>query len=110
MDQDDTETSARFFERFPHRQHRIRFTGQAEIQQNEIVDREPWAPPAGYRYFTAVRNVAPGVRLRLYACAPECCETDVDEITARALFESLATPKIWDLDAALREVMAEARK
>ena len=103
-----TEADARFFERFPHRQYRVRLSGQAEIRQNEIIDGKPWAPPAGFRLFTLVRSIAPGVRMRLYIPAPEGVETDVDEVTARAVFEARATPQVWEIEKALRNV-AEAR-
>ena len=103
-----TQADALFFERFPHRKHRIRISGQAEIRQNEILDGKPWVPLAGFKFFTLVRNIAPGVRMRLYVPAPEACETDVDEATARAVFEARATPQVWEIEMAMRE-HAEAR-
>jgi hypothetical protein len=101
-----TQADARFFERFPHRKHRIRISGQAEIRQNEIMDGKPWATLAGFKFFTLVRNVAPGVRLRLYIPPPEGCETDVDEVTARTIFEARATPQVWEIEKAMREYAA----
>ena len=60
-----TQADRLFFERFPHRQHRVRLASQAEIEQEESLRGVVlWVDP-GCRIFTAVRNVPPGFRLRL---------------------------------------------
>ncbi len=96
-----------FFERRPDRMHRVRLASQAEIGQNEILEGPHEAPP-GCRIFTIVRNIAPGVRQRLFVFALEGSETDLSEATARAAFETAATPRTWEIEAALRKA-AEAR-
>ena len=78
-----TESDRRFFERFPHRQHRVRHSHRGEIGQNEIVEGKPLTPPAGFRWFTAVRNVYSGARLRIFTLNAEAAEIDLDEATAR---------------------------
>jgi hypothetical protein len=98
----------RFFERFPHRQHRVRLTSQAELAQNELLEGRPATPPPGCRVFTIVRNIAPGVRLRIYAFGLEGAETDLSELTARAIFEAAATPRTWEIEAQMRKAV-EAR-
>jgi hypothetical protein len=103
-----TQADAKFFERFPHRRHRVRLASDAEIGHREILEGEPvWMPP-GCRIFAVVRNIAPGVRLRMYIRGLEGSETDLDEATARAIFEASATSKTWEIEAELRKV-AEAR-
>jgi hypothetical protein len=103
-----TQADRRFFERFPNRKHRVRLASQAEIGQNEILQGETvWLPP-GYRWFTVVRNVAPGARLRLFVRYLEDAETDLDEATAREIFLSAATPHTWKVEAQLRKAV-EAR-
>jgi len=103
-----TQADRRFFERFPNRKHRVRLASQAEIGQNEILqDETVWLPP-GYRWFTVVRNVAPGARLRLFVRYLEDAETDLDEATAREIFELASTEQTRKIEAGLRTAI-EAR-
>jgi hypothetical protein len=103
-----SQADRRFFERFPHRKHRVRLASQAEIGQNEILQGETvWLPP-GYRWFTVVRNVAPGARLRLFVRYLEDAETDLDEATAREIFELASTEQTRKIEAGLRTAI-EAR-
>jgi hypothetical protein len=103
-----SQADKRFFERFSGRQHRVRLSSEAEIEQTEILQGEPVWLPAGYRWFTVVRNVAPGARLRLFVRYLEDAETDLDEATAREIFLSAATPHTWKVEAQLRKAV-EAR-
>jgi hypothetical protein len=103
-----TPAEDKFFERFPNRRHRVRLASDAEIAHHEILEGEPmWMPP-GRRIFAVVRNIAPGVRLRIYIRGLEGSEIDLDEATARAIVEASATSKTWEIEAELRKV-AEAR-
>jgi hypothetical protein len=103
-----TQADRRFFERFPHRKHRIRLASRAEIAQNEFLDGQPVWLPEGLRVFTAVRNIAPGVRMRLFLRGLEGSETDLDEQTALAIYEAAETPRSQEIEAELRKA-AEAR-
>jgi hypothetical protein len=100
-----SQADERFFERFSGRQHRVRLSSAAEIEQTEILQGEPAWLPAGYRWFTVVRNVAPGARLRLFVLYQEDAETDLDEATAREIFLSAATPHMWKIEAQLRKAV-----
>ena len=104
-----TQADRRFFERRPDRQHRIRLTSQAEIDQQALLDRKPPWIPQGFRLFTVVRNVAPGYRMRLFVRSPEGAETDLDESTCRQVFECAATPKVWEIEADTRRMAAGVR-
>ena len=97
-----------FFERFPHRKNRVRFAGKAEVDQHSIVDGNP-PPPPGYRFYVAVRNVAPGYRLRQFIVAAEGLETDLPEEAAWMIYEQALTPKMREVEADLRR-LAEERK
>lgn len=101
-----TQADRAFFERFPHRQHRIRLKSQAEIDQLTLLDGKPPWIPQGFRLFTVVRNVAPGYRLRLFVLSPEGSETDLSEATCRAVFERAATPEFWEIEAATHRMAA----
>jgi hypothetical protein len=103
-----TQADRRFFERFPHRQHRIRLSGQAELMQNTLLDGKPWAAEPGFKFFTLVKNLTPGTRMRLYIHAPEGWETDVDEAVARSVYEIQATPQTRKIEAQMRKAL-EAR-
>ena len=94
-----------FFERRPERMHRVRLSHSAEIRQNEIAAGALLDAPTGFLWFTVVRKVKPVVRMRLFTLNFDDAETDLDEDTARELFESLATPVLCDAEARLRKVM-----
>ena len=103
-----TQADRLFFERFPHRMHRVRLASQAEIEQREILESAVlWNPP-GCRIFAVVRNIAPGVRLRLMVRGLEGAETDLSEQMATAIFEGSATSLTWAIEAQMRKA-AEAR-
>jgi len=103
-----TQADRLFFERFPHRMHRVRLASQAEIEQQEMLESAVlWNPP-GCRVFAVVRNIAPGVRLRLMVRGLEGAETDLSEQMAAAIFEGSATPHTWVVEAQMRKA-AEAR-
>ena len=103
-----TQDDRRFFERFPHRQHRVRLASEVELQQRKLMEGAPLAIPPGFKVFVVVRNVFPGARMRLFLPAPEGRETDVSEVTARAIFEAVATPYTWEVEADMRR-LAEGR-
>ena len=98
-----TQGDRKFFERFPHRQHRVRLASRAELQQHELLEDAPLAIQPGFKVFVAIRKVLPGVRIRLLLLAPEGRETDVCEATARAIFEAVATPHTREVEARLRK-------
>jgi hypothetical protein len=103
-----TQADRLFFERFPHRMHRVRIASRAEIEQQELIQGAVlWVAPA-CRIFVAVRNVAPGCRLRLYIQGIEGAETDLTEEVAAAIFKDSASPKTWEIEAQMRKAL-EAR-
>ena len=100
-----TQGDRRFFERFPHRQHRVRLASEVELQQRKLMEGAPLAIPPGFKVFVVVRNVFPGARMRLFLAAPEGRETDVCEATARSVFEAVATPHTWEVEADVRRLV-----
>ena len=85
--------------------HCVRLSHSAEIRQNEIAAGALLDAPPGFLWFTVVRKITPVVRMRLFTLNFDDAETDLDEDTARELFESLATPVLRDAEARLRKVM-----
>jgi hypothetical protein len=99
-----TEADRLYFERLPRRQHRTRLSRRTEIEQAEIIDGEPMTTMPGCRWFMAVRNIVPGYRLWLFVPNLEGAETDLDEATAREVFEWVAEP-YRDVEARLRKAV-----
>jgi hypothetical protein len=103
-----TQADRLFFERFPHRRHRVRLASKVEIEQQELLEGVSiWSPPP-CRIFAVVRNIAPGVRFHLMVRGVEGAETDLSEKIAAAIFEDSATPQIWKIEADMRKA-AEMR-
>jgi len=98
-----------FFERFPHRCHRVRLASRAEIEQGRIISGRNLSLPPELRYFVAVKNIADGVRLRNFIVANEGMETDLPEIDAFAVNDAAATDKTRAIEAQLRRAV-EKRK
>ena len=92
------QSDRRFFERFPLRRYRVRLASQEERQQCEQLDGPT---PPGFAYYTSVRNVRDGARLRVFRLAPAGRGVDVDEIVAKAIFE-VALPNLKEVEAQLR--------
>jgi hypothetical protein len=104
-----SQSDRRFFERFPHRAHRVRLASQAEIAQRAILIDAAGPLPKQFRHFVAVRNIVPGVRLRNFVIGYDGAETDLDEVTACAVYDSAATDKTRWIEAQLRKAAARAR-
>lgn len=93
-----------FFERFPHRRHRVRIAGQAEIEQDLALTGSKRVMPPGKRLFMAVKYIAPGVRLRLLVVGPRDADTDLNEERARLVYEVVNNDKCREIEAQLREI------
>jgi ribosomal protein S7 len=81
---------------------------QAEIGQQEVLEGQPVSLPPFRRVFVAVRNIAPGVRMRLFVRGLEGAETDLHEMVARQIFEAAASPRTREIETMMRKA-AEAR-
>ena len=97
-----SQADRRFFVRRPDRQHRVRLASRAEIEQVKIAGGEPMTAPPGCRFFTVVRNIATGARMRFLVLNREDAETDLPETMARAIWEAAATPYMREIEAATR--------
>jgi hypothetical protein len=94
-----TESDRLYFERYPQRRHRVRLSHRAEIDQNELLGGEPLPVPPGFRWFTVVRNVCPGARLRVFTLNREDAEVDLDEPTCREIYQWLETSFMREVEA-----------
>jgi hypothetical protein len=84
-----TKADRLFFERFPARQYRVRLASPAEIEERRILENLPPIPD-GSRFFIAVRQIAPCIRMRALVVAPGDAETDIPENRCRAIFQQAA--------------------
>ena len=103
-----TQTDRRFFERYPHRRHRVRPADQAECEQHALLGGKPLALPPGSRLFIAIRNISPGARV--FFPAPEIRETDTSEAAAREVFKAVAPPQAWAAEAELRKAAGHSSR
>ena len=82
-----TQADRLFFARFPHRQYRGRLTRRAEITRQELIERPPDDDPARLPAVRGRPQYRPGCPLVFIFADLEGAETDLDETTARAIFE-----------------------
>jgi hypothetical protein len=100
-----TDADRKFFERFPHRQHRVRLAGRAEVEQDATLTGEsPRRLPPDLSRYGIVKNIAPGVRLRLIVIGHEGWDTDASEQAARERFEAARTSQISQIEQEMIEL------
>jgi len=92
-----------YFERFPHRNHRVRLAAAAELDGLRISSGEPLVIPPDRRVFLVVRQIAPGRHLFRFVLNHTDAAAEID-----ALSEVMAE-KIWEtgLPAWLADIEAE---
>jgi hypothetical protein len=59
-------------------------------------------PPPGMRHFAIVRNIDPGVRMRVFVTNAKHATTDVPEDLTAAIFDALAPPNFHEVEASFR--------
>jgi hypothetical protein len=100
-----TDADRKFFERFPHRQHRVRLAGRAEVEQDALLAGEsPRRLPADLSHYAIVKNFAPGVRLRVIVISDEGWDTDASEQSARERFEAARTSQVSQVEQEMIEL------
>lgn len=81
---------ARFFERRPDRSHRIRQASRAEVEIHHLTGRPRMTT---LRWYVAVRQLAPGVRFRVFACGLPDLDCDQPEDVCREVYERQQTER-----------------
>ncbi len=92
--QDDVERvlqgDARFFARFPDRNHRVRMAAQVEMALNSAVHGRHAIPDEpGARWFVAVKQLAPRTFARAFVQADPGASTDLSEDNAQRVYDHL---------------------
>jgi hypothetical protein len=99
------ESDRLYFERHPHRKHRIRRSHVAEILQVDFFTGEPHPTPPGWRWFSVIRNICPNARGRLFLLNREDSEIDLTEEVCRQVYEWLQTPGHSEVEEKVRATM-----
>lgn len=102
------EADRRFFERHAHRSYRVRTASQPEIATMGVLG-EPKILPDELAWFVAVRQIAPGIRLRHYLLSRRGAETDLSEAMCRAIYDAQQTERRAEIERSLERV-AEAKR
>ena len=80
-----SEADRKYFERFAYRRHRVRVAGRVELEEDRILLGRARSLPPGRQLYTAVRNVRPGLRLRMMFHGPADADPELfSEAKARA--------------------------
>ncbi len=107
-----TDGDARFFERFPERQHRVRLASTAEVETDAILKGEPDISTAsGSRWVVIVKQLAPGVRLRVVerSIGRDGNDFDLSEEMARWAYDQMVVPGSYMWERERQMVAALAR-
>ncbi len=107
-----TDGDARFFERFPERQHRVRLASTAEVETDAIIKGEPnISTVPGSRWIVIVKQLAPGVRLRVVerSIGREANDFDLSEEMARWAYDQMVVPGSYMWERERQMVAALAR-
>lgn len=103
-----SQADKRFFERFIHRQHRIRIAHRSEVESQCIVNGTTFEPDAApLQTFILVKSLAPHCRLRAGYVGAAGSNTDVGEDICRSIFEAIkaANPRLALIEAQMLQAL-----
>lgn len=94
---------ARFFERRPERSHRLRLSSVAEVEILRLLrPGNPLTP--GLRWYTAVRQVRKGFRMRVFSMGLPHLDCDESEEVSCWVFERNRNARDVETEASLRQI------
>ena len=77
-----------FFDRHKDRSHRLRLASRAEIAAYSLIGDKPNRLPEGQAWYSAIRQVRPGIRLRVVMAMRERADVDIfSETECRRIYE-----------------------
>jgi hypothetical protein len=101
-----SEADRKYFERFPQRRHHLRVAGRVEIEGEEIMRGRVMTAPPGRQFYTAVRNVRPGLRLRILFHGPADADPELfSEAQAQAIYAFHETEGHRAVEAQMIEII-----
>ena len=102
-----TQADRLFFERFPHREIRVRLARQAEIEQQAILDGKPPNIPQGYHVCHHPQCLS-GQPTAIVCARPARVLNRVSEDKlGRGSGKRQATPKVREIEAQMRKMAEE---
>jgi hypothetical protein len=100
-----SEADRKYFERFAHRRHRVRVAGRVELEEELLLLGRVRSVPAGWQFYTAVRNVRPGLRSRIVFLGPAYRDREFfSEAKALAIYVFHETEEHRVIEARMIEV------
>ena len=103
------ESDRRFFARRSDRSYRVRHTAPIEMRVHVEMGQAFVALFPGTRWFTAVRQVSPGYRIRGFYQSFHDAEIDLSEELSRALYDAACGPEGQQMAVALERVLRDVR-
>jgi hypothetical protein len=101
-----SEADRKYFEGFPERRHRVRVTDRVELEEELLLNGRVRSVPAGRKFFTAVRNVRPGLRSRIVFLGPADRDPELfSEAKARAIYAFHETEEHRAVEAQMIELI-----
>jgi hypothetical protein len=101
-----SEADRKYFERSPERRHRVRVTDRVELEEEQLLCGRIRSVPAGWQFYTAVRNVRPGLRSRIVFLAPADRDFELfSEAKARAIYAFHETEEHRAVEAQMIELI-----
>ena len=101
------QADAKFFERRPDRNHRVRLASSAEVEIIGLMHPGTVIAP-GMRWYTAVRQIHPGIRCRVFTIDFADLDCDETEAVCRSVYERHCTTRNAEIERSLRQAV-EAR-
>lgn len=97
-------SDARFFERRPDRNHRIRVSSVAEVEMIRLLHPGNVLTP-GMRWYTSVRQIRKGIRCRVFTIGLADLDCDAPEDVCLWVYERGRTNRDAEIETSLRKAM-----
>lgn len=98
------EADRRFFQRQPWRSYRLRVSARAEVQAGAVLGSLETRLPDGLAYYTAVRQIAPGIRTRKFLIGAASKDVDLSEDVCRRIYQTAGgIPQMKDIERRLEQ-------
>jgi hypothetical protein len=94
----------KFFERFPQRKFRIRLAGQAELDQQELINGRLQNCSSDNLLYVLVKNIKPSARMRVFVLGPDDLDTDLQDDTLRMCWDIVASEGVQTFEATARKI------
>ena len=98
------QADAKFFERRPDRNHRVRLASGAEVEIIRLLHPGNVIAP-GFRWYTAVRQIKRGIRFRVFTIGFADLDCDETEDVCRSVYERGRTTRAAEIEQSFGQAM-----